>query len=170
MGAFPAGGAWLAGWQRAWTSRRCWMTRMSAPPSNMWVAQLWRRRWQPPGRPMRACLRVWQTMRPRTSRLKRNNAAEDIPRGNIRGGRDPLAGGTRTRCSISPRTSHYPAQVTWPRRRAAHVTARSGMYQGAERRSFGERVLPVARRQITDWKTQQRFSRRGPDLACESHL
>jgi hypothetical protein len=36
------------------------------------------------------------------------NAAEGIPRGNIRG-RDPLAGGTRTGCSITPRTSHVPA-------------------------------------------------------------
>ena len=34
------------------------------------VAQLWRRRRQPPGRPMRACLRVWLTLRPRTSGLK----------------------------------------------------------------------------------------------------
>ena len=37
------------------------------------------------------------------------NAAEGIPRGNIRGGRDPLAGGTRTGCRITPRTSHGPA-------------------------------------------------------------
>ena len=33
---------------------------------------------------------------------------------------------------------HYPAQVTWPRRQAAHVTAASGMSRGAERRSLGE--------------------------------
>ena len=35
-------------------------------------------------------------------------SAEGIPRGNIRGGGDPLAGGTRTGCSITPRTSHGP--------------------------------------------------------------
>jgi hypothetical protein len=59
------------------------------------------------------------------------NSAEGIPRGNIRGGRDPLAGGTRTEMQ------HYTAHVTWPRRRAARVTARSGMFGGAERRSSG---------------------------------
>ena len=59
------------------------------------------------------------------------NAAEGIPRGNIRGGRDPLAGGPRTEMQ------HYTAHVTWTRRRAAHVTARSGMFGGAERRSLG---------------------------------
>ena len=39
------------------------------------------------------------------------NAAEGIPpREHQReGGRDPLAGGTRTGCSITPRTSHGPA-------------------------------------------------------------
>jgi hypothetical protein len=31
-----------------------------------------------------------------------------IPRGNIRGGRDPLAGGTRTGCSITPRSHMFP--------------------------------------------------------------
>jgi hypothetical protein len=40
--------------------------------------------------------------------IAESNAAEGIPRGNIRG-RDPLAGGTRTGCSITPRTSHVPA-------------------------------------------------------------
>ena len=50
------------------------------------------------------------------------NAAEGIPRGNIRGGRDPLAGGPRTEMH------HYTAHVTWPRRLAAPVTARSGMF------------------------------------------
>ena len=64
------------------------------------------------------------------------NAAEGIPRGDIRGGRDPaLLGGTRTEMQ------HYPAHVTWTRRRAARVTARSGMFGGAERRSSGEGVL-----------------------------
>ncbi len=92
------------------------------------------------------------------------NAAEGIPRGNIRGGRDPLAGGTRTEMQ------HYPAHVTWTRRRAARVTARSGMERRGGATIFREGVLPVARRQITDWRTQQGFSRRGPDLACESHL
>jgi len=43
------------------------------------------------------------------------NSAEGIPRGNIRGGRDPLAGGPRTEMQ------HYTAHVTWPRRRAARV-------------------------------------------------
>ena len=38
------------------------------------------------------------------------NAAEGIPRGHIRGGRDPLAGGTRTEMQ------HYPAHVTCSRR------------------------------------------------------
>ena len=52
------------------------------------------------------------------------NAAEGIPRGNIRGGRDPLAGGTRTEMQ------HYTAHVTWPRRLAARVIARSGMDTG----------------------------------------
>jgi hypothetical protein len=63
-------------------------------------------------------------------------------RGSIRGGRDPLAGGTRTGMQ------HYPAHVTWTRRRAPRVTAASGMTGGAERRSsdelleyFGERLL-----------------------------
>jgi hypothetical protein len=46
------------------------------------------------------------------------NAAEGIPRGNIRGGRDLLAGGTWTGMQ------HYNAHVTWPRRRAAHVISR----------------------------------------------
>ncbi|MEY4243313.1 MAG: hypothetical protein RLZZ245_898 [Verrucomicrobiota bacterium] len=46
------------------------------------------------------------------------NAAEGIPRGNIRGGRDPLAGGARTEMQ------HYTAHVTWTRRLAARVTAR----------------------------------------------
>jgi hypothetical protein len=36
------------------------------------------------------------------------NAAEGIPRGNIWGGRDPLAGGTRTGCSITPRSHMFP--------------------------------------------------------------
>ena len=51
------------------------------------------------------------------------NAAEGIPRGNIRGGRDPLAGGTRTEMQ------HYTAHVTWPRRLAARVTARWDGYR-----------------------------------------
>jgi len=46
------------------------------------------------------------------------NAAEGSPRGHIRGGRDPLAGGTRTEMQ------HYTAHVTWPRRLAARVPAR----------------------------------------------
>ena len=55
------------------------------------------------------------------------NAAEGIPRGNIRGGRDPLAGGTRTEMQ------HYPAHVTWPRRLAARVisTQRDVWWGGA---------------------------------------
>ena len=51
------------------------------------------------------------------------NAAEGIPRGNIRGGRDPLAGGPRTEMQ------HYTAHVTWPRRLAARVTARRDGYR-----------------------------------------
>ena len=47
------------------------------------------------------------------------NAAEGIPRGNIRGGRDPASpGGSRKRMQ------HYLAHVTWTRRPAARVTAR----------------------------------------------
>lgn len=53
-----------------------------------------------------------------------------FPEGTSEGGRDPLAGGTRTGCSITPRTSHVPAGL------AAHVTAASGIPRGAERRSF----------------------------------
>ena len=38
------------------------------------------------------------------------NAADGIPRGNIRGGRDPACWeGPGPRCSITPRTSHVPA-------------------------------------------------------------
>ena len=55
-----------------------------------------------------------------------------FPEGTSEGGRDPLAGGTRTGCSITPRTSHVPAGP------AAHVTAASGMFGGAERRSSEE--------------------------------
>ena len=52
-----------------------------------------------------------------------------FPEGTPEGGRDPLAGGTRTGCSIAPRTSHVPAGL------AARLTAESGMIGGAERRS-----------------------------------
>jgi hypothetical protein len=38
--------------------------------------------------------------------------AEGIRREYIRGGRDPLAGGTRTGCSITPRTSHVPVGLS----------------------------------------------------------
>jgi hypothetical protein len=55
--------------------------------------------------------------------LENGNAAEGIPRRNIRGGRDPLAGGTRTEMQ------HYTAHVTWPRRLAAPVTARRDGYR-----------------------------------------
>ena len=65
------------------------------------------------------------------------NAAEGIPRGNIRGGRDPLAGSTRTEMQ------HYPAHVTWPRRRAARVI--STQWGGEVGRSVDlEGVEPVA--------------------------
>ena len=56
-----------------------------------------------------------------------------FPEGTSEGGRGPAAlGGTRTGCSITPRTSHGPAGL------AARVTAASGMFGGAERRSSGE--------------------------------
>ena len=54
------------------------------------------------------------------------------PEGTSEGGRDPLAGGTLTRCSITLRTSHVPAGL------AAHVTAASGVLGGAERDSLAE--------------------------------
>lgn len=41
-----------------------------------------------------------------------------FPEGTSEGGRDPLAGGTRTGCSITARTSHVPAGL------AAHVISR----------------------------------------------
>ena len=68
------------------------------------------------------------------------NAAEGIPRGHIRGGRDPLAGGTRTEMQ------HYTAHVTWPRRLAARVTARSGMDKGCGATIFQEVVVNSGRR------------------------
>jgi hypothetical protein len=40
--------------------------------------------------------------------IAQSNAAEGIPRGNIQGGRDPLAGGTRTGCSITARSHMFP--------------------------------------------------------------
>ena len=46
------------------------------------------------------------------------DAAEVIPRGKIRGGRDPLAGRTRTEMQ------QYTAHVTLTRRPASRVTAR----------------------------------------------
>jgi hypothetical protein len=60
------------------------------------------------------------------------NAAEGIPRGNIRGGRDPLAGGTRTEMQ------HYPAHVTCSRRTSSsRDQPPAGWIKGAERRSSG---------------------------------
>ena len=58
--------------------------------------------------------------------LKCDNRPQTRPqtRGNIRGGRDPLAGGTRTEMQ------HYTAHVTWPRRLAARVTARWDVWRG----------------------------------------
>jgi hypothetical protein len=76
------------------------------------------------------------------------NAAEGIRRGNIRGGREPLAGGTRTGCRITPHTSHVPAGL------AAHMTDASGMTGGAERRSWSE-LLKWGKWHSHDW----RFSR-----------
>jgi len=69
------------------------------------------------------------------------NAAEGIPRGHIRGGRDPLAGRTRTEMQ------HYTAHVTWPRRLAARVirTQRDVWRCGAT--IFGEGVETVEQRQ-----------------------
>ena len=66
------------------------------------------------------------------------NAAEGIPRGNIRGGRDPLAGGTRTEMQ------HHTAHVTWPRRLATPVTARSGMDKGCGVTIFREGFASAA--------------------------
>jgi hypothetical protein len=84
---------------------------------------------------------------PHANRVRRlhavGNAAEGIPRGNIRGGRDPLAGGTRTEMQ------HYTAHVTWHRRLAAPVTARSGMSGGAERRSWRDLLARAGGRIIT---------------------
>ena len=60
------------------------------------------------------------------------NAAEGIPRGNVRGGRDPLAGGTRKRMQ------HYPAHVTWTlSTSSSRDNPASGMFGGAELRSSG---------------------------------
>ncbi len=65
------------------------------------------------------------------------NAAEGIPRGNIRG-RDPLAGGTRTGCSITPRTSPVPAGLSSSRDRRQ----RDAWWCGAT--IFSEWILPFA--------------------------
>ena len=69
------------------------------------------------------------------SNKERLKSSRRNSRGNIREGRDPLAGGTRTEMQ------HYTAHVTWPRRQAARVTARRGMDTGYGATIFREGVV-----------------------------